>query len=105
MQIQLLWILYSEFMFARCAYVTFQTFFLSIISLLHPPTTLCGIMKKQTLIYIAAFLALTLGLMLSCAKKDGSSSSVETDTSSSQSVTVSSSVAFGNAKFGDAKFE
>ena len=60
-------------------------------------------MKKLTLLYIAAFLALTLGLMLSCAKKDGSSSS--TDTSSSQSVTVSTSVAFGNAQFGDAKFQ
>ena len=43
--------------------------------------------------------------VITCAKKDGSSSSEETDTSSSQSVTVSSSVAFGNAKFGDAKFE
>ena len=85
--------------------MTFQTFFLSIISLLHPPTTLSGTMKKLTLLYIAAFLALTLGLMLSCAKEDGSSSSEETDTSSSQSVTVSTSVAFGNAKFGDAKFE
>ena len=65
-------------------------------------------MKKLTLLYIVAFLALTLGLMLSCAKKDGSSSSSssqETDTSGSQSVTVSSSLAFGNAKFGDAKFE
>ena len=62
-------------------------------------------MKKLTLLYIAAFLALTLGLMLSCAKKDGSSSSGETDTSSSQSVTVSTSVAFGKAQFGDAKFQ
>ena len=85
--------------------MTFKTFFLSIISLLHPPTTLCGTMKKLTLLYIAAFLALTLGLMLSCAKEDGSSSSEETDTSSSQSVTVSTSVAFGNAQFGDAKFQ
>ncbi len=82
-----------------------QTFFLSLISLPHPPTTLCGTMKKLTLLYTAAFLALTLGLILSCAKKDASSSSEETDTSSSQSVTVSTSVAFGNAKFGDAKFE
>ena len=62
-------------------------------------------MKKLTLLYIAAFLALILGLMLSGAKEDGSSSSAETDTSSSQSVTVSTSVAFGNAKFGDAKFQ
>jgi preprotein translocase subunit SecG len=67
-------------------------------------------MKKITLLYIAAFLALTLGLMLSCAKKDGSSSSSsseETDTSSSQSVTISTSLAseFGNAKFGDVKFQ
>jgi preprotein translocase subunit SecG len=64
-------------------------------------------MKKLTLLYIAAFLALTLGLMLSCAKKDGSSSSEETDTSSSQSVTISTSLTseFGNAKFGDVKFE
>ena len=62
-------------------------------------------MKKLTLLYIAAFLALTVGLMLSCAKEDGSSSSGETDTSSSQSVTVSTNVAFGNAKFGDAKFQ
>ena len=62
-------------------------------------------MKKLTFLYIVAFSALTLGLMLSCAKEDGSSSSAETDTSSSQSVTVSSSVAFGNAKFGVAKFE
>ena len=71
---------------------------------------LCQLILKKaqkifTLLYIAAFLALTLGLMLSCAKEDGSSSSEETDTSSSQSVTVSTSVAFGNAKFGDAKFE
>ena len=44
-------------------------------------------MKKLTHLYIVAFLALTLGLMLSCAKKDQS-----TDTSSSQSVTVSSSL-------------
>ena len=85
--------------------MTFQTFFLSLISLLDPSTTHCGTMKKLTFLYIAAFLALTLGLMLSCAKKDGSSSSEETDTSSSQSVTVSTSVAFGNAKFGDAKFQ
>ena len=28
-------------------------------------------MKKLTLLYIAAFLALTLGLLLSCAKKKG----------------------------------
>ena len=62
-------------------------------------------MKKLTLLYIAAFLALTLGLMLSCAKKDGSSSSEETDTSSSQSVTVSTSVAFGEGQFGEAKFQ
>ena len=62
-------------------------------------------MKKLTLLYIAAFLALTLGLMLSCAKKDGSSSSEETDTSTSQSVTVSNKVAFGNAKFGETKFQ
>ena len=62
-------------------------------------------MKKQTLLYITAFLALTLGLMLSCAKNDGSSSSEETDTSSSQSVTVGASLAFGNAKFGEAKFQ
>ena len=85
--------------------MNFLTFFLSLISLLYPPTTLCVTMKKLTLLYIAAFLALTLGLMLSCAKKDGSSSSEETDTSSSQSVTLSTSVAFGNAKFGDAKFQ
>jgi len=62
-------------------------------------------MKRLINLYIAAFLALTLGLILSCSKKDGSSSSEKSDTSSSQSVTVSSSVAFGNAKFGDAKFE
>jgi hypothetical protein len=48
--------------------------------------------------------------MLSCAKKDGSSSSSssqETDTSGSQSVTISTSLAseFGNAKFGDVKFQ
>ena len=85
--------------------MTFQTFFLSLISLVYPAATLCVTMKKLTLLYIAAFLALTLGLMLSCAKEDGSSSSEETDTSSSQSVTLSTSVAFGNAKFGDAKFE
>jgi len=30
-------------------------------------------MKKLTLFYIDAFLGLTLGLMLSCAKKDDSS--------------------------------
>ena len=85
--------------------MTFKTYFHSLISLLYPPTTLCVTMKKLTLLYIAAFLALTLGLMLSCAKKDGSSSSEETDTSSSQSVTLSTSVDFGNAKFGDAKFQ
>ena len=65
-------------------------------------------MKRLINLYIAAFLALTLGLMLSCAKKDGgssSSSSEETDTSSSQSVTVSNKVAFGNAKFGETKFQ
>ena len=62
-------------------------------------------MKKLTHLYIVAFLALTLGLMLSCAKEDGSSSSEETDTSSSQSVTVSNKVAFGNAKFGETKFQ
>ena len=52
-------------------------------------------MKKLTHLYIAAFLALTLGLMLSCAKKDDGSSSEETDTSSSQSVTVSGKVQKG----------
>ena len=49
-------------------------------------------MNKLTLLYIAAFLALTLGLMLACAKKNDGSSSAETDTSSSQSLTVSSSL-------------
>ena len=52
-------------------------------------------MKKLTHLYIVAFLALTLGLMLSCAKKDDGSSSEETDTSSSQSVTVSGQVQKG----------
>jgi len=91
--------------------VTFKTYFHSLISLLYPTTTLCVTMKKLTLLYIAAFLALTLGLMLSCSKKDGSSSSSssssseETDTSSSQTVTLSTSIAFGNAQFGDAKFQ
>ena len=90
--------------------MTFKTYIHSLISLLYPTTTLCVTMKKLTLLYIAAFLALTLGLMLSCAKKDGSSSSSssqETDTSGSQSVTLSTSIAseFGNAKFGDVKFQ
>ena len=49
-------------------------------------------MKKLTHLYIAAFLALTLGLMLSCAKKDDSSSSEDTDTSGSSAVTVSGQV-------------
>ena len=51
-------------------------------------------MKKLTHLYIAAFLALTLGLMLSCAKKDDSSSE-DTDSSSSSAVTVSGQVQKG----------
>ena len=51
-------------------------------------------MKKLTHLYIAAFLALTLGLMLSCAKKDDSSSE-DTDTSGSQAVQVSGKVQKG----------
>ena len=69
------------------------------------PSTYLGSMKKLKFLFFPTILALAFGLMLSCAKKDGSSSSEETDTSSSQSVTVSTSVAFGNAQFGDAKFE
>ena len=58
-------------------------------------------MKKLTHLYIAAFLALTLGLMLSCAKKDDSSSSAdtssseETNTSTSSAVTISGKVQKG----------
>ena len=52
-------------------------------------------MKKLTHLYIVVFLALTLGLMLSCAKKNESPSSEETDTSSSQAVTVSGQVQKG----------
>ena len=44
-------------------------------------------MKKLTHLYIAACLALTLGLMLSCAKKDGGSSSSD-DTSSTTTTTT-----------------
>ena len=51
-------------------------------------------MKKLTHLYIAAFLALTLGLMLSCAEKDDSSSE-DTDSSSSSAVTVSGQVQKG----------
>ena len=47
------------------------------------PTTLFGTMKKLTHLYIVAFLALTLGLMLSCAKKDDGSSSSDNSSSSS----------------------
>ena len=49
-------------------------------------------MKKLTLLYIAAFLALTLGLMLSCAKKDGSSSSSDTSSSEESNTSTSSAV-------------
>ena len=58
-------------------------------------------MKKLTHLYIAAFLALTLGLMLSCAKSDDgssssdTSSSEETNTSSSSAVTISGKVQKG----------
>jgi len=58
-------------------------------------------MKKLTHLYIVAFLALTLGLMLSCAKKDDgssssdTSSSEETNTSSSSAVTISGKVQKG----------
>ena len=58
-------------------------------------------MKKLTHLYIVAFLALTLGLMLSCAKSDDGSSSAdtssseETNTSSSSAVTISGKVQKG----------
>ena len=58
-------------------------------------------MKKLTHLYIVTFLALTLGLMLSCAKKDDgssssdTSSSEETNTSSSSAVTISGKVQKG----------
>ena len=48
-------------------------------------------MKKLTHLYIAAFLALTLGLMLSCAKSDDGSSSEDT----SSAVTISGKVQKG----------
>ena len=51
-------------------------------------------MKKLTLLYIAAFLALPLSLILSCAKEDDSSSE-DTDTSGSSAVTVSGQVQKG----------
>ncbi len=59
-------------------------------------------MSKILHILLVLLFSLTI---ISCAKKDGSSSSEETDTSSSQSVTVSTSVAFGNAQFGNVKFQ
>ena len=48
-------------------------------------------MKKLTHLYIVAFLALTLGLMLSCAKKDDGSSS--SDNSSSTTTTTTDTTA------------
>ena len=62
-------------------------------------------MNKILHVILISLFSLTV---ISCAKKDGSSSSSssqETDTSGSQSVTLSTSIAFGNAKFGDVKFE
>ena len=47
-------------------------------------------MKKLTHLYIVAFLALTLGLMLSCAKKDDGSSSSDNSSSSSDNSSSSS---------------
>ena len=51
-------------------------------------------MKKLKFLFFPTILALAFGLMLSCAKKDDSSSS-ETDTSSSSTVTVSGKVQKG----------
>ena len=49
-------------------------------------------MKKLTHLYIVAFLALTLGLMLSCAKSDDGSSSSDTSSSEESNTSTSSAV-------------
>ena len=49
-------------------------------------------MKQLTHLYIAAFLALTLGLMLSCAKSDDGSSSSDTSSSEESNTSTSSAV-------------
>ena len=49
-------------------------------------------MKKLTHLYIAAFLALTLGLVMSCAKKDDGSSSEDTSSSEESNTSTSSAV-------------
>ena len=51
-------------------------------------------MKKLKFLFLPTILALAFGLMISCAKKDDSSSS-ETDTSTSSTVTVSGKVQKG----------
>ena len=63
------------------------------------PRAYLGSMKKLKFLFLPTILAFTLGLMVSCAKKDDSSSSAETssdtDTSSSSAVTVSGKVQKG----------
>ena len=52
-------------------------------------------MKKLKFLFLPTILALAFGLMLSCAKKEESPSSEDTDSSSSSAVTVSGKVQKG----------
>ena len=63
-QIQVIWIIYSEFLFAKCEYVTFQTYFLSLL--------VKEKMNKILHIILISFFSLTI---ISCSKKDDDSSS------------------------------
>ena len=56
------------------------------------PSTFYGTMKKLTHLYIVAFLALTLGMLLSCAKSDDGSSSADTSSSEESNTSTSSAV-------------
>ena len=64
MQIHKLWILYSEFLIPKDEYVTFQTYFLSLL-----------VKEKTNKILHIILISIFSLILISCAEKDDSSSS------------------------------
>ena len=68
MQIQKLWIIYSESLIAKYEYVTFQTYFLSLL-----------VMKKMNKVFYIILISLFSLTVISCSSSDDEASTT-TDT-------------------------